>query len=93
MTPPRKIMKKRHISSAQGIDVIAKKVKSLQNKPGVYQIKDSQGKVLYVGKAKNLKKRVKSYLNQKQLSVRIQRMVALIESIEKIATNLNLIHI
>jgi excinuclease ABC subunit C len=80
-------MKKRHISSAQGIDVIAKKVKSLQNKPGVYQIKDSQGKVLYVGKAKNLKKRVKSYLNQKQLSVRIQRMVALIESIETIATN------
>ncbi|WP_024789001.1 excinuclease ABC subunit UvrC [Lebetimonas sp. JH292] len=38
-----------------------KKIKNLPPKPGVYQYFDKNGKLLYVGKAKNLKKRVKSY--------------------------------
>jgi excinuclease ABC subunit C len=40
---------------------LQKKIKNLPPKPGVYQYFDKNGKLLYVGKAKNLKKRVKSY--------------------------------
>ncbi len=39
-------------------------IKTLPGKPGIYQYFDSEGKILYVGKAKNLKKRVASYFNK-----------------------------
>jgi excinuclease ABC subunit C len=39
------------------------KIKSLPNRPGIYQFKDEEGKVIYVGKAKKLRNRVKSYFN------------------------------
>jgi excinuclease ABC subunit C len=46
-------------------DVILKhKIKNLPDKPGVYQFYENTGKLLYIGKAKNLKKRVSSYFNK-----------------------------
>jgi len=39
------------------------KIKSLPNRPGIYKFKDEEGKVIYVGKAKKLRNRVKSYFN------------------------------
>ncbi|MCK4288548.1 MAG: excinuclease ABC subunit C, partial [Bacteroidales bacterium] len=48
----------KHITQLQSI------IKSLPGKPGIYQFFDNDGKIIYVGKAKNLKKRVSSYFNK-----------------------------
>ena len=50
--------------------------------PGVYKMLDTDNNVIYVGKAKNLKKRVSSYFQQKNHSTRIKRMISLIKKID-----------
>lgn len=50
-------------------------IKTLPEKPGVYQYFDKNGKILYIGKAKNLKRRVNSYFNKNLESRRIRMMV------------------
>jgi excinuclease ABC subunit C len=50
-------------------------LQSLPDKPGVYQFYDKDGKLLYVGKAKNLKKRVSSYFNRENLGGRLNMLV------------------
>ncbi|MGK2941295.1 MAG: excinuclease ABC subunit UvrC [Immundisolibacter sp.] len=54
----------------------------LPNRPGVYRMLDATGRVIYVGKASSLRKRVGSYFNKRQDSVKVARMVALIVDIE-----------
>ena len=63
-------------------------VKVLPNKPGVYQYFDADGKIIYVGKAKDLKKRVSSYFNKDQTqSGKVQVLVKRIRDIRFIVTN------
>ncbi len=62
-------------------------IKTLPSSPGVYQYFDKNGKILYVGKAKNLKKRVSSYFNKKHDSHRIAVMVKKIVEIKHIVVN------
>ncbi len=57
-------------------------LKTLTKQPGVYQMYDSDGKILYVGKAKNLKNRVSSYFQKTGLPVKTRALVKRIASIE-----------
>jgi excinuclease ABC subunit C len=61
-------------------------LKSLTSRPGVYRMLDSEGRVLYVGKARDLKRRVSSYFNR-ALNRRIQKMVSQIHAVEVTVTN------
>lgn len=70
-----------------GRDVIKAHAASLPDKPGVYRMLDTQGQVLYVGKAKALKRRVMSYTQQARLPIRLQRMVALTREMEFVHTH------
>ena len=63
-------------------------LKTLTSRPGVYCMLDETGKVIYVGKAKNLKKRVSSYFNRSQVdSPKTQVMVKQIENIDVTVTH------
>ncbi|MEC7267321.1 MAG: GIY-YIG nuclease family protein, partial [Bacteroidota bacterium] len=54
----------------------------IPNKPGVYEFYDANQNILYVGKAKKLKKRVQSYFQKEQTSARLKLLVKKITSIE-----------
>ncbi|MDP7540728.1 MAG: excinuclease ABC subunit UvrC, partial [Alphaproteobacteria bacterium] len=74
-------------SSGDGRDVIRAAARHLPNRPGVYRMINGRGTVLYVGKAKNLKKRVTSYLNMTRHTNRIARMVLSTADLEIITTH------
>ncbi len=62
-------------------------VHSLPNKPGVYQYFDAEGKIIYVGKAKNLKKRVGSYFTKTHQQGKLRLLVKKIDDIKFIVTD------
>ena len=62
-------------------------LKCLTPQPGVYRMLNNNADVIYVGKAKNLKKRVSSYFNKSNSSPRIQSMIQLICHVEVTVTN------
>jgi len=75
------------MGSKSGVWIIQEYLKTLPGKPGVYRMIDSTGRALYVGKAKNLKKRVTSYTMPERQSVRIRRMIGLTASMEFVTTH------
>ena len=72
---------------SQNTDNINTIIKTLPGKPGVYQYFDADGKILYVGKAKNLKKRVSSYFAKTHVSGKLRLLVSKIRDIKTIITN------
>ena len=74
-------------SKIAGPEVVKAYMKTLNSSPGVYRMIDAKGEVLYVGKAKNLRKRVVSYTKLSGHSNRIQRMIAMITEMVFITTN------
>ncbi len=69
-----------------GPHVIRSVARTAPNKPGVYRMLDGDGDVLYVGKAKNVKKRVQSYTRLGGHTNRIARMIASTAAMEIITT-------
>ena len=70
-----------------GKELIKKKITLLSNSPGVYRMLDKRDQVLYVGKAKNLPKRLRSYALDKNQTIRTERMLAQTRSLEITTTN------
>ena len=62
--------------SKTGYKVIQKYISTLDSSPGVYRMLDDQARVLYVGKARNLKARVSNYARSSGHSGRISRMIS-----------------
>jgi excinuclease ABC subunit C len=73
-------------SSASDFDARAF-LKTLTGRPGVYRMLDGEGKVLYVGKARNLKKRVSSYFQRSQTHPKTRALVAQIQGVEVTVTH------
>lgn len=61
-------------------------VEKIPFNPGIYMMKDYMGNIIYVGKAKSLKKRVRQYFNKTNKTLRIQSMVMQVRDIEYIVT-------
>jgi len=74
-------------SVISGAGIIKGYVRNLPDTPGVYRMLSAKGDVLYVGKAKSLKKRVVSYTRPDVLPFRLQRMIALTQMMEFVHTH------
>src|SRR6516164_2711633 len=73
-------------SLAAGREAVLHYVKLAPSRPGVYRMIDGRGDVLYVGKAKNIKKRITAYARPTGLDTRIERMIAATRSVEFVVT-------
>lgn len=67
-------------------ELLKQKLENLPNSPGIYQYKNDKGKIIYVGKAKNLRNRVKSYFHGSTDSPKTAILVSKIADIELIIT-------
>jgi excinuclease ABC subunit C len=68
---------------AAGRAAIARHAKHAPSAPGVYRMIDANGEVLYVGKAKNIRKRIVSYTRPTGYDSRIERMIAATASLDR----------
>ena len=73
-------------SLAAGRAAILDYAKVAPSRPGVYRMLDGRGDVLYVGKAKNVKKRIVAYARPTGLDTRIERMIAATRTVEFVVT-------
>ncbi|WP_273759488.1 excinuclease ABC subunit UvrC [Bartonella sp. ML70XJBT.G] len=75
------------INQLKGAKLIQEFVKHLPHKPGVYRMVDDNGDVLYVGKARNLKKRVSNYTREQGHNNRITKMIRATSHMEFVVTH------
>ena len=73
-------------SLAAGRAAILRYAKTAPSQPGVYRMIDARGDVLYVGKAKNVRNRVRAYARPAGLDTRIERMIAATRALEFVVT-------
>src|ERR1700730_11882837 len=73
-------------SLAAGRGTIVRYLKLAPSSPGVYRMIDAKGEVLYVGKAKNIRKRIAAYARPTGYDPRIERMIAATAALEFVST-------
>ena len=74
-------------SLEQGKKIIKDKISLIPKNPGVYKMLSSTGEILYIGKAKNIPNRLKSYVTDSNLPIRTERMLSLTHNLETTTTN------
>jgi len=74
------------MSIENGKEIIRKKIVNLTNNPGVYKMLSDKNEILYVGKAKNIPNRLKSYISESHLPIRTERMLSLTRKLETTTT-------
>ena len=74
------------MSIEKGKEIIRKKIVNLTNNPGVYKMLSDKNEILYVGKAKNIPNRLKSYVSESHLPIRTERMLSLTRKLETTTT-------
>jgi len=81
----------RIMNHSESIKELRKKVLTLPYEPGVYMMKNKEGKIIYIGKAKNLRKRVLSYFNHRGSNEashwKTSKLVSKIEDVEFLITD------
>ena len=75
-----------HPNIKNGVNIIKKYTNTLSTKPGIYKMIDTNQEIMYIGKAKNLNKRIAQYSNFNNLPYRLQKMVSLLHSIDTLLT-------
>ena len=75
------------ISSDLGKEVIKKELPLVPKLPGVYRMLNSKDEIIYVGKAKNLPNRLKSYVSEKNHIIRTERMLSQTRKLEITTTS------
>ena len=70
-----------------GKKVIKDKIPHIPKNPGIYKMISSTGEILYIGKAKNIPNRLKSYVSESNLPIRTERMLSLTHNLETTTTN------
>ena len=81
-----KLKKSGQMSIEKGKEIIKKKIVNLTNNPGVYKMLSDKNEILYVGKAKNIPNRLKSYVSDSHLPIRTERMLSLTRKLETTTT-------
>ncbi len=71
----------------QGKQIIKDKIPLISKNPGIYKMLSSTGEILYIGKAKNIPNRLKSYVTDANLPIRTERMLSLTHNLETTTTN------
>ncbi len=70
------------MSLEKGKEIIRQKIPNLTKSPGVYKMLGEKGEILYVGKARNIPNRLKSYIADSHLPIRTERMLSLTKNLE-----------
>ena len=70
-----------------GKKIIKEKIPLIPKNPGIYRMISASGEILYIGKAKNIPNRLKSYVTESNLPIRTERMLSLTHNLEVTTTN------
>ena len=70
-----------------GKNIIKEKIKLIPNNPGIYRMLGAKKEILYIGKAKNIPNRLKSYVSDNNLPIRTERMLSLTKYLEITTTS------